>query len=152
VSDRNTLQDPKLQDNSTSSLPRVSRERDLLIDDDHRTLDVKIARLYNIFRRHNEEPLWSALLSSITLEDKRLVTLTRQEAEDLLTRQPSIKVILQKAWKEASFKELRQLSEFFFVATLLLYDPLTPLKTSSGLRCKKYVGAPPSATGIDDDG
>ena len=79
-------------------------------------------KTFSAFRRLNEEPELRALLSNITLGDKRLVTLTGAEAQELLTSQPSINLVLQKAWKEASFKELRKLSEFF-VASQSLFEP-----------------------------
>ena len=108
---------------TTPSLTQVSRERDHFIDKDHKLLDAKVMKTFSAFRRHNEEPDLPALLSSITRGDKRLVTLTEEGAEELLTSQPSINLVLQKAWTGASFKELRQLSEFF-VATQPLFVPL----------------------------
>jgi len=92
------------------TLTRVSSERDVSID--HRVLDAMILKAFSAFRKFNEEPDWPTLLSIITLGDKRLVTLTGDEAEELLTRQPSVTVVLQKAWEEASFKEVRQLGAY----------------------------------------
>ena len=77
-------------------------------------------KTFSAFRRHNEEPDLSALLCNITIGDKRLVTLTGEDAEELLTRQPSINAILHKAWKEASFKEVRQLGAFCVPRSLFL--------------------------------
>ncbi|KAF8240148.1 hypothetical protein L208DRAFT_852307 [Tricholoma matsutake] len=61
-------------------------------------------------RMLNLEPDLASLLNFVILGDKKLLTLLPDEAEDLLTRQPSINAVLQKAWKEGSFKEVRQLA------------------------------------------
>jgi len=90
------------------------------MDDDHKPLDAKLMKLFSIFRRYHEEPYLPALLSVITLGDKRLVTLAYEEAQELLTSPSSIKLVLQK---EGSFKEVRQLSEFS-AATQPLFEPL----------------------------
>jgi len=72
------------------------------------------AKHFSAFRKYNEEPDLPALLIFITtVGDDRLVTLTEEKAEELLTRQPAINTVLKKAWKEASFKEVRQLGAFF---------------------------------------
>ena len=42
--------------------------------------------------------------------DERLVTLTEDKAEELLTCEPSIRTVLQDVWKEGSFDRVRQLS------------------------------------------
>jgi hypothetical protein len=121
---------------ATPSLARVSRERDLLTDDDHKPLDAELMKTFSAFRRHNEEPDLPALLSHITLGDKRLVTLPPGEAEDLLTRQTSINVVLRSAWKEASFKEVRQLGAFRvstpFLALIIIEEILWPLVREAG--------------------
>ena len=98
-----------------TTLTRVSRERDNFIDNDYKSLDEWLMKTSSAFRKHNEVPDLALLLSIITLEDKRLVALTAEEAEELLTSQPSINSVLQwqKAWKISSFKEIRQLSESF---------------------------------------
>ncbi len=106
VGDQNPSHDPIFRD-TTPFLTRVSREHDRFIDNDHKLLDAKLMKNFSAFRRHNEEPDLPALLSILTLGDKRLVTLTEEEAEELLASQLSINLVLQKAWKEASFKELR---------------------------------------------
>ena len=73
---------------------------------------------FSAFRRLNEEPGLPALLANITIGDERLVSLSPREAGELLTRQPSITMVLQKAWKEASFKDVRQLGAFFVPRSL----------------------------------
>ncbi|KAF8219419.1 hypothetical protein L208DRAFT_1418246 [Tricholoma matsutake] len=85
---------------------------DLSTDDDHRALDVAIMKTFSANRKINEEPNLASLLSNITAGDKRLISLLWDEAEDLLTHQPSINAVLQKAWKEGSFKEVWQLGAF----------------------------------------
>jgi len=114
VGDQNAPHEP------TTSLTRVSPDRDRFIDDDHKLLDAKLMKSSSTFRRFNEEPDLPALLSVITLGDKRLVTLAYEEAQELLTSPSSIKLVLQK---EGSFKEVRQLSEFS-AATQPLFEPL----------------------------
>jgi hypothetical protein len=108
VGDLNTPHGAIFRD-TNSTLTRVSSERDLFTDDDHMPLDAELMKTFSAFRKLNEEPDLPALLSLITLGDKRLITLPPGEAEDLLTRQTSINMVLQTAWKEASFKEVRQL-------------------------------------------
>jgi hypothetical protein len=97
----------------TSPQPtRVSRERDVFIDDDHKIYDAKIMNTFSSHRKHDKQPDLPALLSLTTLGDKRLVTLTPDEADELLTREPSIKILLQRAWKEGLFRQIRQLGVF----------------------------------------
>jgi hypothetical protein len=97
---------------TSPQLTRVSRERDVFIDDGHKIYDAKIMNTFSLYRKHDEEPDLPALLSHTTLGNKRLVTHTPDEAEELLTREPSIKMVLQRAWKEGSFREVRQLGVF----------------------------------------
>ena len=111
VGDLNPPHQPIFRD-TTPSLTQVSRERDRFVDDDHKPLDAKLMKHFSAFRRHNEEPDLPALLSSTTVGDDRLVILTEEKAEELLTRQPAINTVLKKAWKDASFKEVRQLGAF----------------------------------------
>ncbi|KIM88098.1 hypothetical protein PILCRDRAFT_3154 [Piloderma croceum F 1598] len=67
---------------TTPALERISMERDVFTDDDHKPLDAKI----------------------------RLTTITADEAEELLDREPSIVRILRNGWQAGSFKEVRQLA------------------------------------------
>jgi hypothetical protein len=108
VSDGNAPPEAAFPDTS-SQLTRVSRERDVFTDSDHTIYDAEIMNTFSLYRKHDEEPGLPALLSIITLGDKRLVTLTPGEADELLTREPSIMTVLQRAWKEGLFKEVRQL-------------------------------------------
>ena len=89
------------------SLTRISCERDQFFDDDHKRLDDELKETLgpNASR--------AALLSVITCGDERLVPLTFQGAAKLLSSQPWISKVLQKAWENKSFKEVRQLSQFF---------------------------------------
>jgi len=108
VGDPNTLLEVTSPD-TTSTLTRVSRERDVFIKDHHKALDAKILKAFSAFRTFHQEPHLPALLFHITGGDKRLVTLTEDEAEELLTREPSIRTVLQDAWKEGLFDRVRQL-------------------------------------------
>ena len=105
--------------NPLDELSRVSDEHDRFTDKDHELLDAPIQELFGIYRTSNVNPGWPGLLVFITAGDKRLLPLTPQEAAELLTREPSIGVVLQNAWKEASFKEVRLLSEFSFASQSL---------------------------------
>ena len=107
---------------TTSALERISPERDVFTDDDHILLDAKIEKAFSAFREFNKEPDLSALISNITL-DKRLTTLTIDEAEELLDREPSIARILRNGWQAGSFKEVRQLG-VFAVPFLSLFELL----------------------------
>src|SRR5277367_5055350 len=97
--------------NNTPALSRVSLERDVFTDDDHKLLDAKISKGFSAFQEFNREPDLSDLLSRITM-DKRLTTLTPDEAEELLNLKPSISNILRNAWQAGSFKEVRRLGAF----------------------------------------
>lgn len=97
----------------TPALTQAPRERDRFTDSDHEPLDTKLMKAFSAFRRLDEEPEFPVLLAMLTLGDKRLVTLTEEEAEELLASYPSINPLLHEAWKEGSFKELRKLSELF---------------------------------------
>ena len=97
---------------STPPAPnRILLERDTFTDDDHKLLDEKIDNSFSAFRKHNEEPDLSDLLSRVTM-DKRLTILTPDEAQELLDREPSIARILRNGWQVGSFKEVRQLGVF----------------------------------------
>jgi len=93
------------------ALNHISLERDTFTDDDHKLLDEKIENSFSAFRKLNEEPDLSDLLSRVTM-DKRLTTLTTDEAEELLDREPSIARIIRNGWQVGSFKEVRQLGVF----------------------------------------
>ncbi|KIM76540.1 hypothetical protein PILCRDRAFT_12766 [Piloderma croceum F 1598] len=80
------------------ALNRISLERDTFTNDDHNLLDEKIVNAFDMFRRYNEEPPLPWLLSNITMET-RLTTLTTDEAEELLNREPSI-ATLKSAWRD----------------------------------------------------
>ena len=97
---------------TTSALTRVSRERDVFTDDDHKALDAVILKTFRAFRVINEEPNLPALLTNITIDDERLTTFTRKEADELLTRETSIAKVLRNAWQAGSFKEVRQLGVY----------------------------------------
>ena len=79
VGDLNQLHEDISQD-STPTLTRVSRDRDLFIDDDHKPLDEKIMRHFSAFCELNREPDLAALLSTITVGDDRLVTFSEEKA------------------------------------------------------------------------
>jgi hypothetical protein len=117
VGNLNPLQEAISQD-TTPSLTRVARERDRFIDEDHKPLDAEIMETFSAFRTFNQEPGLPALLFVIISGDERLVSLSQRETRELLTRQPSITMVLQKAWTEASFKEVRQLGAFFVPRSL----------------------------------
>jgi hypothetical protein len=107
-----------------SMLTHVSRESDVCTDDVHATLDANLLKMFSAFRKLNEESDVSSLLSYTTLQDKRLVTLTPDEAEELLTREPSIKVVLRKVWNEGSFKDVRRLG----VLPCVRFSPVFDIK------------------------
>ena len=81
------------------------------LHDEHRLLDVKIEKGFSAFRELNKEPDLSELLSRITM-DKRLTTLTSDEAEEMINQQPFFEGILRSAWHARSFKEVPQLGVF----------------------------------------
>ena len=97
---------------TTPALRKVSQERDVFTDDDHKLLDAKIEKTYSLYRTHNEEPDFPLLLFSIAGTDNRLITFSMDEAEKLLRQEPSIATILRNAWQAGSFKEVRQLGAF----------------------------------------
>jgi hypothetical protein len=74
VGDRNVPPEAAFLDTS-SQLTRVSCERDVFTNNDHKIYDAKIMNTFNLHWKHDEEPDLPALLSINTLGDKRLVTL-----------------------------------------------------------------------------
>ena len=90
---------------------RVSPVHDVFTDDEHRLLNAKIKKCFSAFRKWNEEPDLSSLLSQIIM-DKRLTTLTTDEAEEMINQQPFFEVILRSVWHARLFKEVRQLGAF----------------------------------------
>ena len=112
VGDLQTSSEPS----TTPALEKISLERDVFTDDDHRPLDAKIVNAFSAFRKLNEEPDLSELLSRITM-DNRLTTLTTDEAEELLDREPSIARIIRNGWQVGSFKKVRQLGVFPICST-----------------------------------
>src|SRR5260221_14455932 len=84
------------------SLTRISCERDQFVDDDHKRLDDRLMETFGFLREHNVNPTWTALLCNIIAGDKRLVALEYEEAEKLLSSQPWISKVLQKAWENKS--------------------------------------------------
>ena len=108
---------------TTPALRKVSQERDVFTDDDHKLLDAKIEKTYSLYRTHNEEPDFPLLLFSIAGTDNRLITFSMDEAEKLLRQEPSIATILRNAWQAGSFKEVRQLGAFA-VSCISSFEPL----------------------------
>jgi len=114
------------------ALVRISPKRDVISDDDHRPLDAKTIRAFALHRKLNQQPNFADLLNNITSQDKRLVTLTADDAEKLLGGNPSITGVLRKAWDEGSFKDVRRLGMFLFSysgqsVTLFYSEILWPL-------------------------
>jgi len=58
------------------------------------TMITKYMNTFSSHKKHDEQPDFPALLSLTTLGDKRLVTFTPEEADELLMREPSIKILL----------------------------------------------------------
>src|SRR6202044_3375485 len=70
VSDGNAPHEAAFPGTSPSpQLTRVSRERDVFIDDDHKIYDAEIMNTFSLYRKHDEEPDLPALLSHTTLGD-----------------------------------------------------------------------------------
>jgi hypothetical protein len=99
-----------LIESQSPAVERISLERDVFTNDDHRPLDVKIVNTFSAFRKHNEEPDSSEPLPQITM-DKRLTMLTTDETEELLDQEPSIARISRNRW-QVGFKEVQQLGVF----------------------------------------
>ena len=99
------------------ALNRISLERDTFTVDDHKLLDEKIDNSFSAFRKHNEEPDLSDVLSRVTMDNERLTMLTPNQAEELLDREPSIAGLLRNGWQAGSFKEVRQLGVFPICST-----------------------------------
>ena len=99
------------------ALNRITLESNTFTDDDHKLLDEKIENSFSAFRKHNEEPDLSDLLSRVTMDNERLTMLTPNQAEELLDREPSIAGLLRNGWQAGSFKEVRQLGVFPICST-----------------------------------
>jgi hypothetical protein len=93
-------------------LRRISIDRD--------TITRSSMKAFNLQRELNKEPDWPALLLNITAEDKRLVNLTSKEAAACLDRNHGVLEILRKAWDVGTFKEVRKLSTFPYLAHVFL--------------------------------
>ena len=106
---------------SAPTLARVSSERDVLID--HGALDAEVDTVFGFYREAKREPKWHGLLSNITLGDKRLRSHTIPEALDLLMRQPLIGAVLEKAWEDCSYKEVRRLGVFLCALRVVFLFP-----------------------------
>jgi hypothetical protein len=94
---------------TTQALQPISLDGNVFADHNHKPLDAKILNRFCLYWEQKKEPDLPILLSNITLDDKRLVTLTTDDAEALLMRYPSITKLLRNTWQTGSFKELRQL-------------------------------------------
>jgi hypothetical protein len=91
------------------TLPRVSAHRYKLMDVDEKAMDKEAVDTFE----GTTKPKWPALLAIITLEDKRLVSLTQSAARELLQSYPAIEGMLQEAWNAGRFKEIRKLGAIF---------------------------------------
>ena len=69
-----------LHRSSNLTLERISLECDAFTDDGHNLLNGQILITFNTFWRFNEEPHLPILLLNITVDVKRLVMLTTDEA------------------------------------------------------------------------
>jgi hypothetical protein len=94
-------------------LPRISPERDTLTGDDHKALDAKILMTFSFNWEHNKEPPFPSLLFNIVNDDKRLQSLTFDEANNLLEHNEQVKTALRIAWRKGEFRETRQLGVFY---------------------------------------
>ncbi|KAF8872391.1 hypothetical protein CPB84DRAFT_1967482 [Gymnopilus junonius] len=81
-----------------------------LTDEKHKSLDEQIVRTFGLYKDLKRTPPLDSLLFNITAGDKRLKTLGQDDAAKLLAEEPSIENLLRKAWKESSFKQVRQLA------------------------------------------
>jgi hypothetical protein len=102
------------------NLPRVSSDRGTLTDEDHKKLDAQILATFRSDMKLNEEPSLPLLLSIIANGDKRLKSLTFDEAEELLKNNELISKALKIAWGMKAFGEVRQLGEL--IGTFWIFD------------------------------
>ncbi|KAF8226374.1 hypothetical protein L208DRAFT_1407107 [Tricholoma matsutake] len=138
VGDLKTPREAIVRD-ANRTLTQVSRERDLWTEDDHKALDAVIMKTFSANRKINEEPDLASLLSNITGGDKRLIYLRPDEAEDLLTRQSSINAVLQKAWKDGLFKEIRKLAILWPVVREARCSDKAPSTAQRGCRTDRHL-------------
>jgi hypothetical protein len=81
------LHDASSEPSTSLALERISLERDVFTDVDHRPLDAKIVNGFSTFR--NEEPD-NLNFSHELIWIRELTTLTTDETEELLDWEPSI--------------------------------------------------------------
>lgn len=93
------------------ALPRVPSTRDLS-DETHQDLDAAVLKGFKSDVKFNQEPDLASLLVNIVVNDRRLSSIPLEEAEELLEREPALTTMLQKAWSDRSFKEVRRLRTF----------------------------------------
>lgn len=97
--------------NTASALPLVSLKCDDLTDADCKSLDDKIIKQLSripVFDRELDLPVILSLIST----ERRFVTLTVNQAEEVLKREPLIAEILMSGWQAGSFKDVRRLGAF----------------------------------------
>jgi hypothetical protein len=96
-------------DDPTCTLRRVSILRDFFTDEDHKALDEKILKIFEVNVKYNIEPSWPGILCFITGgTDERLISIRFDHGEELL-KSHQFSEILKKAWAERMFKEVRKL-------------------------------------------
>jgi hypothetical protein len=80
--------------------------------DNHKQLDAVVEKFFALHRKQDIAPDWPVLLNVITIFDSKLVNHSQDEAEVLLSRHPSIRTVLEDAWKNGSYKGVRRLGVF----------------------------------------
>jgi hypothetical protein len=87
----------------SSTLKQVSAIRDILSEEDHKKLDNAI---FDIF---TSQPALKLLLKCIVNDDARLITITVDQAMEIIAQNPGLKSLLEKAWIARTFKAIRRL-------------------------------------------
>jgi hypothetical protein len=80
-----------------------------LSDEEHQALDKEVLGSLQAFIQHGWTPNLDTLLFHVVNNDKRLKRLSATETKILLERESSLTPLLQKAWDDCSFKEIRLL-------------------------------------------
>jgi hypothetical protein len=94
--------------NSTPRETGASLDRDVF----HDNLDKEVLDRLKVNSQFGIEPNLGMLLAVIASRNSGVKRLVYDDADELLAREPSLKAVLQEAWKQRSFKAVRTLRMF----------------------------------------
>lgn len=124
------------------TLAPVSAKRDNMTDGEHIDLDNSLLEDFENERANGQDPKWYLLLRCIAVEDSRLITLKRDDAINLIEKNPPLEDLLKKTWKEGNFKAIRRLGlcvHVYFVTSQLIDKRSSLAKTGKKIQSLSVV-------------